>query len=78
MINYDEKWVNSTYKNCKTKGLLVSDKITIEELRNKVYDIVNVNRNEYEIAMLEAKNPGTITHIETDSNNHFIYFFHVT
>ncbi|CAL9025821.1 unnamed protein product, partial [Prunus brigantina] len=51
LINYDGKWVNSTYKNCKTKALLVSDKITIEELRNKVYDIVNVDRNEYEITM---------------------------
>ncbi|XP_050111795.1 uncharacterized protein LOC126590369 [Malus sylvestris] len=26
-------------------------------------------------AMLESKNPGTITHIETDDNNHFLYFF---
>ncbi|XP_020413017.1 uncharacterized protein LOC109947442 [Prunus persica] len=26
-------------------------------------------------AMLEAKNPGAITHIETDNNNHFIYLF---
>nr|XP_028949183.1 uncharacterized protein LOC103401792 [Malus domestica] len=25
--------------------------------------------------MLESKNPGTITHIETDDNNHFLYFF---
>ena len=51
LINYDGKWVNSTYKNCKTKGLLVSDKITLEELQNKVYDIVNVDRNKYEITM---------------------------
>ncbi|CAN6579585.1 unnamed protein product [Malus baccata var. baccata] len=26
-------------------------------------------------AMLESKNPGTVTHIETDDNNHFLYFF---
>ena len=25
--------------------------------------------------MLELKNPGTITHIHTDGNNHFLYFF---
>ena len=29
-------------------------------------------------AMLEAKHPGMITHIETNSINHFMYFFHVT
>ncbi|XP_070662299.1 uncharacterized protein [Malus domestica] len=27
-------------------------------------------------AMLESKNPGTITHIETDDNNHFFILFH--
>ncbi|XP_009367096.2 uncharacterized protein LOC103956783 [Pyrus x bretschneideri] len=26
-------------------------------------------------AMLESKNPRTVTHIETDDNNHFLYFF---
>ncbi|CAN6712422.1 unnamed protein product [Malus baccata var. baccata] len=26
-------------------------------------------------AMLESKNHGTVTHIETDDNNHFLYFF---
>ncbi|KAI5345927.1 hypothetical protein L3X38_013804 [Prunus dulcis] len=43
LINYDGKWVNSMYKNCKTKGLLDSDKITIEELRNK-----KIEDSEYE------------------------------
>ncbi|KAL6290314.1 hypothetical protein ACE6H2_007824 [Prunus campanulata] len=51
LINYDGRWVNSTYENCKTKGVLVSDKITVEELRKKVYNIVNVDPNEYEITM---------------------------
>ncbi|CAL2241820.1 unnamed protein product [Prunus armeniaca] len=51
LINYDGRWVNSTYENCKTKGVLVSDKITMEALRKKVYNIVNVDPNEYEITM---------------------------
>ncbi|CAB4286245.1 unnamed protein product [Prunus armeniaca] len=51
LINYGGWWANSTYKNCKSKGLLVSDKITFEELRNKVYDINNVDRNEYEVTV---------------------------
>ncbi|XP_008233000.1 PREDICTED: uncharacterized protein LOC103332086 [Prunus mume] len=51
MIKYDGRWVNSMYENCKTKRVLVSDKITLEELQKKVYNIVNVDPNEYEITM---------------------------
>lgn len=52
LINYDGSWVNSTYQNCKTKAILVTDQITLEELQNKVYDIINVEPNEYEITMI--------------------------
>ncbi|KAI5316321.1 hypothetical protein L3X38_036028 [Prunus dulcis] len=51
LINYGGRWANSMYKNYKSKGLLVSEKITFEELRNKVYNIANVDQNEYEVTM---------------------------
>ncbi|KAI5350666.1 hypothetical protein L3X38_003557 [Prunus dulcis] len=51
LISYGGSWVHSTYKSGKTKGVLVSEKITLEKLRNKVYDIANLDPNEYEITM---------------------------
>ncbi|BBG93537.1 hypothetical protein Prudu_001579 [Prunus dulcis] len=61
LISYGGSWVHSTYTNGKIKGVLVSEKITLEKLRNKVYYIANLDPNEYEITMKSYKIPLCIT-----------------
>lgn len=51
LIKYDGKWVNSSYKGGKTKALVVSEKLTYEELRDRLYGLMKVDPNEYGITM---------------------------
>ncbi|CAB4294113.1 unnamed protein product [Prunus armeniaca] len=52
LINYGGRWVDLRYENFKAKGVLVSYTITLKELQKQVYDIVNVDPNDYEITMI--------------------------
>ncbi|ONI29157.1 hypothetical protein PRUPE_1G183900 [Prunus persica] len=52
LISYGGRWVDSRYENFKAKGVLVSNTITLKELQKQVYDIVNVDPNDYEITMI--------------------------
>ncbi|BBH05227.1 hypothetical protein Prudu_016558, partial [Prunus dulcis] len=46
------RWVDSRYENFKAKAVLVSNTITLKELQKHVYDIVNVDPNDYEITII--------------------------
>ncbi|XP_034200359.1 uncharacterized protein LOC117615392 [Prunus dulcis] len=76
LISHGGSWVHSTYKNGKTKGVIVSKKITLEELRNKVYDIANLGSNEYEIIMKviydSTKNARPVAIVDDDDVRIFI------
>ncbi|CAL2228616.1 unnamed protein product [Prunus armeniaca] len=52
MINYGGRWVDSRYENFEAKAVLVSNTITLKELQKQVYDIVNVDPNDYEITII--------------------------
>lgn len=45
LINYDGKWVNSLYKGGKMKALVV-EKVTYEDVQDRLHDIVRVDPNE--------------------------------
>ncbi|XP_020417441.1 uncharacterized protein LOC109948547 isoform X3 [Prunus persica] len=40
------------YENFKTRAVLVSNTITVKELQKQVYDIINVDPNDYEITII--------------------------
>ncbi|ONI29158.1 hypothetical protein PRUPE_1G184000 [Prunus persica] len=52
LINYGGRWVDSRYENFKTRAVLVSNTITVKELQKQVYDIINVDPNDYEITII--------------------------
>ncbi|KAI5350703.1 hypothetical protein L3X38_003594 [Prunus dulcis] len=76
LISYGGSWVHSTYTNGKIKGVLVSEKITLEKLRNKVYYIANLDPNEYEITMKviydSTKNAWHVDIVDDDDVKTFI------
>ncbi|CAB4263504.1 unnamed protein product [Prunus armeniaca] len=76
LISYGGSWVHSTYTNGKTKAVLVPEKITLENLRNKVYDITNLDPNKYEITMKviydSTKNAWPVDIVDDDDVKIFI------
>ncbi|KAL6217128.1 hypothetical protein ACLB2K_010345 [Fragaria x ananassa] len=51
LVNYNGMWTNAGYIGGKTKGILVSEDITYQELEDRVYRIVGVDPREYKMIM---------------------------
>lgn len=55
LVMYDGEWFSSSghfvYNGGKTKGIIISDKITYQELVDRLYQLVKVDPNEYAIIM---------------------------
>ncbi|XP_062018477.1 uncharacterized protein LOC133734875 isoform X1 [Rosa rugosa] len=54
LVNYDGEWVNSTYVGGKTKGIIISEDITYQELVDRVSGVVEVDSNEYKLILKTA------------------------
>lgn len=71
LVNYDGKWVNSTYIDGKTKGIAISVDITYQGLVDRVYGVVGVDPNEYKLIMkarYESKLPTQPVEIINDED----------
>lgn len=71
LVNYDGKWVNSTYIDGKTKGIVISVDITYQGLVDRVYGVVGVDPNEYKLIMkarYESKLPTQPVEIINDED----------
>ncbi|XP_062018451.1 uncharacterized protein LOC133734861 isoform X2 [Rosa rugosa] len=77
LVNYDGEWVNSTYVGGKTKGIVISDDMAHQELVDRVYGIVGVDRNEYKLIMKTAYESNLPTQpVEIIDDDDLAFFIH--
>ncbi|KAL6199225.1 hypothetical protein ACLB2K_029011 [Fragaria x ananassa] len=55
LVNHDGEWVNSTCFVGKTKGIIISEDITYQELVDRVCAVVGVDPNEYKVPHLQTQ-----------------------
>ncbi|KAM5585942.1 hypothetical protein ABKV19_005050 [Rosa sericea] len=77
LVNHDGEWVNSTYVGGKTKGIIISEDITYQELVDRVCGVVGVDPNEYKLIMKTAYKSNLPTQpVEIIDDEGLAFFIH--
>ncbi|XP_024158555.1 uncharacterized protein LOC112166035 isoform X2 [Rosa chinensis] len=77
LVNHDGEWVNSTYVGGKTKGIIISEDITYQELVDRVYGVVGVDPNEYKLILKTAYKSNLPTQpVEIIDDEGLAFFIH--
>ncbi|KAL6202224.1 hypothetical protein ACLB2K_025933 [Fragaria x ananassa] len=77
LVNHDGEWVNTTYVGGKTKGIIISEDITYQELVDRVCAVVGVDPNEYKLIMKTAYKSNLPTQpVEIIDDESLAFFIH--
>ncbi|XP_024158378.1 uncharacterized protein LOC112165907 isoform X2 [Rosa chinensis] len=77
LVNHDGEWVNSTYVGGKTKGIIIPEDITYQELVDRVCGVVGVDPNEYKLIMKTAYKSNLPTQpVEIIDDEGLAFFIH--
>ncbi|XP_062018480.1 uncharacterized protein LOC133734877 isoform X2 [Rosa rugosa] len=77
LVNHDGEWVNSTYVGGKTKGIIILEDITYQELVDRVYGVVGVDPNEYKLILKTAYKSNLPTQpVEIIDDEGLAFFIH--